>query len=269
MSIWEPAPLPPTYIQHSWTLVISNILNSDQFCSYFWYSNSKFFTTTSSLNDEMLVKIVFIPSRYCRSEMWKSSSRIGQSLQSSYKSIIIFKQFQLKFDVLNLLPCCNTLTSIPSIKDKQLFCFFALKIYIPLRGISPILDNLAHQNIACNIQCISCLTRICTNTCIMPKAVRLIPVTDITILQITEVLSQKYVIKSLNIKILCSNHSHNKKSLVVRWAWNGLYYGVSFATFLPPLRSFCVQNDGIKHNQGDRTPEIKYMNHMMHIRVTL
>lgn len=141
MSIWEPAPLPPTYIQHSWTLVIGNILNSDQFCSYFWYSNSKFFTTTSSLNDEMLVKIVSIPSRYCRSEMWKSSSRIGQSLQSSYKSIIIFKQFQLKFDVLNLLPCCNTLTSIPSIKDKQLFCFciknlYSFKRYIPYLGQS-------------------------------------------------------------------------------------------------------------------------------------
>lgn len=94
-----------------------------------------------SLNDEMLVKIVFIPSRYCRSEMWKSSSIIGQSLQSSYKSIIIFKQFQLKFDVLNLLPCCNTLTSIPSIKDKQLFCFciknlYSFKRYIPYLGQS-------------------------------------------------------------------------------------------------------------------------------------
>lgn len=136
MSIWEPASLPPTYIQHSWTLVISNILNSDQFCSYFWYSNSKFKFKWWNVCENS-----FIPSRYCRSEMWKSSSIIGQSLQSSYKSIILFKQFQLKFDVLNLLPCCNTLTSIPSIKDKQLFCFciknlYSFKRYIPYLGQS-------------------------------------------------------------------------------------------------------------------------------------
>lgn len=116
LSIWEPASLPPTYIQHSWTLVISNILNSDQFCSYFWYSNSKFFTTTSSLNDEMLVKIVFIPSRYCRSEMWKSSSIIGQSLQSSVPIEIWCSKFATMLQHFNLHP---------KYKRQTTFLFFA------------------------------------------------------------------------------------------------------------------------------------------------